>query len=243
MTVVQRPFPLRAGATTLPRLRLRLSRARLAAEAVAFVLAIGLTVWSAILVKQARTAPPLAGVYREPILDTPARLSDSFHQATDEALPTPVTPAPASMLPEPVIEMAPQDPLAGDPTIRWFNGRPVRPSKTLRMRVTAYSPDARSCGDSADGLTATLHSVETNNSELVAADPRLLPYGTMLTVPGYAGGKIVPVLDCGGKIKGNRLDVLYRTHDRAKRWGSQWLTVTVWSYADGKPAENPRKLR
>jgi len=147
------------------------------------------------------------------------------------------------MLPEPVIEMAPQDPLAGDPTIRWFNGRPVRPSKTLRMRVTAYSPDARSCGDSADGLTATLHSVETNNSELVAADPRLLPYGTMLTVPGYAGGKIVPVLDCGGKIKGNRLDVLYRTHDRAKRWGSQWLTVTVWSYADGKPAENPRKLR
>lgn len=130
-----------------------------------------------------------------------------------------------------------------DPAVRWFNGRPVRPARTMTMRVTAYSPDARSCGTSADGLTATLHSVDTNNSELVAADPKVLPYGSLLTVPGYAGGRIVPVLDCGGKIKGNKLDLLYTTHDRARKWGAKLLTVVVWEYADGRPAENPRKLR
>jgi 3D (Asp-Asp-Asp) domain-containing protein len=111
------------------------------------------------------------------------------------------------------------------------------------MTVTAYSPDARSCGDSADGLTATLHSVETNNYQLVAADPKLLPYGSMLTVPGYANNEIVPVLDCGGAIKGNRLDLLFPTHEEARRWGVKKVKVIVWQYVDGKPADNPRKLR
>jgi hypothetical protein len=39
--------------------------------------------------------------------------------------------------------------------IRWYNGRPIRPVRIERMRVTAYSPDERSCGDSADGITAS----------------------------------------------------------------------------------------
>jgi 3D (Asp-Asp-Asp) domain-containing protein len=111
------------------------------------------------------------------------------------------------------------------------------------MTVTAYSPDARSCGLSADGLTATLHSVGTNNMQLVAADPRVLPYGSMLSIPGYAAGEIVPVLDCGGAIKGRKLDLLFATHDEAKRWGRHRVQVTVWQYADGRPPENPRKLR
>jgi 3D (Asp-Asp-Asp) domain-containing protein len=85
--------------------------------------------------------------------------------------------------------------------------------------------------------------VETNGFQLVAADPRVLKYGSLVTVPGYADNAIVPVLDCGGKIKGHRLDLLYPTHEQARKWGSQWHTVTVWGYADGKPACNPRKLR
>lgn len=127
--------------------------------------------------------------------------------------------------------------------IRWFDGRPVRPVRTQWMTVTAYSPDAASCGDFADGQTATLHSVSTNAMQLVAADPRVLPYGSMITVPGYAKDDIVPVLDCGGAIKGQRLDVLYPTHKRAKQWGVRRIAVTVWEYADGKPAPNPRRVR
>ena len=103
--------------------------------------------------------------------------------------------------------------------------------------------DLDSCGAFADGMTATLHSVETNGHLLVAADPRVLPYGSMITVPGYGSGRIVPVLDCGGAIKGNRLDVLFPTHEQAVKWGRKKLRVTVWEYVDGKPRDNPRTLR
>jgi 3D (Asp-Asp-Asp) domain-containing protein len=126
---------------------------------------------------------------------------------------------------------------------RWFNGRRARVARTIMMKVTAYSPDARSCGDSADGLTATMHPVTTNGGSLVAADQRVLPYGTMLSVPGYDEGRIVPVLDCGGAIKGDHIDVLFPTHEAAMEWGVKMLPVTVWEYADGQPAEDVRSER
>lgn len=113
-----------------------------------------------------------------------------------------------------------------------FNGRRLRKVKTIRMKVTAYSPDERSCGVFADGITASGYSVYTNGMKLAAADTRVLPFGTIITVPGYHGGKPIPVLDRGGVIKGKRLDVLYPTHERARQWGTQSLDVVVWEYAD-----------
>lgn len=133
--------------------------------------------------------------------------------------------------------------MEGNLEIRWFNGRPVRPVRTIWMKVTAYSPDERSCPGTADGITASLHSVFANGMKLVAADTRILPLGSMVTVPGYANDQIVPVLDRGGKIKGNRLDVLFPTHEIARKWGVRRLKVTVWEYADGKGMENWRKIR
>ena len=113
-----------------------------------------------------------------------------------------------------------------------FNGRALRKAQTLRMLTTAYSPDERSCGKWADGRTASGYSVWTNGMKLAAADTRLLPFGTIISIPGYNGGKPVPVLDRGGKIKGHRLDLLYPTHEIARRWGAQRLDVVVWEYAD-----------
>jgi 3D (Asp-Asp-Asp) domain-containing protein len=138
---------------------------------------------------------------------------------------------------------SPDGSAAADPHAQWFNGRPIRPARKMWMVVTGYSPDARSCGDSADGKTATLHSVHTNRGRLIAADTRLLPYGSMVSVPGYDDGKVAPVLDCGGAIKGHRLDLLFPTHEQALKWGKKRVQVTVWEYADGRPAENPRKVR
>ena len=120
-------------------------------------------------------------------------------------------------------------------TARHFNGRPIVPVRTLRMRVTAYSPDERSCGRHADGITSSGYSVETNNGHMVAADARWFRFGSLISIPGYSDGQVVPVLDRGGAIKGNRLDVLYPTHERARQWGVQYLYVTEWAYADGLP--------
>ncbi len=124
-----------------------------------------------------------------------------------------------------------------------YDGRPIRVARTITMRVTAYSPDYRSCGASADGITASGYSVFTNGGCMVAADPRVLPLGSLVSVPGYDGGAVVPVLDTGGAIKGDRLDVLYATHEVAKRWGVQDLEVQVWEYADGLPNDFKRLRR
>lgn len=132
---------------------------------------------------------------------------------------------------EPTVEVIETRPIESD-EVRYFNGRAVKPVKVMRMVVTAYSPDEKSCGRFADGKTAAGYSVFTNGGKLVAADTRLLPFGSLLTIPGYDDGKIVPVLDVGGKIKGHRLDVLYPTHRIARKWGVQTLDVTVWDYVD-----------
>jgi 3D (Asp-Asp-Asp) domain-containing protein len=117
----------------------------------------------------------------------------------------------------------------------WFNGRPLVRAGTRMMKVTAYSPDERSCGADADGITASGYSVWTNGMRSVAADTRVLPFGTLLSVPEYHDGAVVPVLDRGGRIKGQRLDVLYPTHERARQWGVRDVEVTIWRYADGQP--------
>lgn len=113
-----------------------------------------------------------------------------------------------------------------------FDGRRLKPVKQMSMNVTAYSPDARSCGEWADGVTASGYSVWTNGMKLVAADTNLLPFGTIITVPGYNDGKPVQVLDRGGAIKGHRLDLLYPSHESALQWGRKDLQITVWQYAD-----------
>ncbi|MCP4833965.1 MAG: hypothetical protein GY895_04305 [Phycisphaera sp.] len=134
--------------------------------------------------------------------------------------------------PRPEARVRPSAPLV---SARHFNGRPIVPVRTLRMRVTAYSPDERSCGRHADGITASGYSVETNGGHLVAADAKWFRFGSMISIPGYADGQVVPVLDRGGVIKGNRLDVLYPTHERARQWGVQFVYVTEWAYDDGLP--------
>ncbi len=226
---------------------------------------------SAILVKQARVRPqPLLGVAQvsitapaDVIPGTQVDVEPVFHESVMLGGGDPESLAETDAASEAwyVGPPAPyvQDPdylgFVPDPALRWFNARPVRPVRIIWMTVTAYSPDPRSCGDSADGITATLHSVTTNAHKLVAADPKLLAYGTILSVPGYAeilhgNGKdavkepmLVPVLDCGSKIKGYRLDVLFPTHEEAIRWGRRLVPVTVWEYSDGKGAGNVRKDR
>ena len=134
--------------------------------------------------------------------------------------------------PEVTVEIVDAEEAGIDTSIRWFDGKAVRPTKVMYMTVTGYSPDARSCGIYADNKTATMNSVWTNGMNLVAADPKLLPYWSMISIPGYANSEIVPVLDCGGAIKGNRLDLLYPTHEIALQWGVRELPITIWEYVE-----------
>jgi 3D (Asp-Asp-Asp) domain-containing protein len=98
---------------------------------------------------------------------------------------------------------------------------------TLYMQVTAYCSCKRCCGPRAMGVTASGHSIRYNSGHFVAADTHILPFGTKVMIPGYAGGKPVEVIDRGGAIKGYHIDIFLPTHEEAQAWGKKWMQVTV----------------
>jgi 3D (Asp-Asp-Asp) domain-containing protein len=99
--------------------------------------------------------------------------------------------------------------------------------RVIEMEVTAYCPCARCCGPSAAGITASGKRVDYNRGRFVAADTRVLPFGSRLQIPGYHAGETVEVIDRGGAIKGNKLDVFFPSHDEALQWGRRRIPVTV----------------
>lgn len=104
---------------------------------------------------------------------------------------------------------------------------PIAKPRTLRMEVTAYCPCKKCCGKNARGITASGLRISHNAGLFVAADTALLPFHTKLIIPGYAADQAVPVLDRGGAIKGNRIDVFFPTHQQALEWGRRVVEVTV----------------
>ncbi len=97
--------------------------------------------------------------------------------------------------------------------------------RTVRMRVTAYCPCRKCCGRHSDGITACGHKIRRGDT-FVAAD-RKHSFGTKMIVPGYNNSNPVKVLDRGGAIRGNRLDVFFNSHQKAKKWGVRHLQVKV----------------
>ena len=99
--------------------------------------------------------------------------------------------------------------------------------QTVRMRVTAYCPCPKCCGEYSDGITANGHRIRPGDT--FAAADRRYSFGTEMLIPGYNNSAPVEVLDRGGAIKGNRLDVFFATHQEALQWGVQYLDVKVRS--------------
>ena len=140
----------------------------------------------------------------------------------------------ASQLPAPAVDLPALRAAVKRPAVevKYFGGKKYRFVKTMRLRVTAYSPDEKCCWPYPGTTTASGLSVKTNHGRLVAADTNLIPMHALVSVPGYASGAPVPVLDRGGAIKGHRLDVLMPTFSVAKDWGSRMIDVKVYMPID-----------
>jgi 3D (Asp-Asp-Asp) domain-containing protein len=59
----------------------------------------------------------------------------------------------------------------------------------------------------------------------IAADTGLYPFGTVMQIPGYGWGKVE---DRGGAIKGHHVDLFFKSHGKALKWGKQRKTVRIW---------------
>lgn len=90
----------------------------------------------------------------------------------------------------------------------------------MMIPVYAYGPmegQRKKVGETASGTKA-------KPGRTIAADTSIFPFGTKIKVPGYGWGVVE---DRGGAIKGNRLDLFFKTHKQALEWGRQTVTVEV----------------
>ena len=60
---------------------------------------------------------------------------------------------------------------------------------------------------------------------VVAVDPKLIPLGTKLHVPGYGPGLAA---DVGHAIKGRIIDLWFPSTARARAWGRRTVTITIY---------------
>ena len=75
------------------------------------------------------------------------------------------------------------------------------------------------CCDVETGITAT--GTPVVEGQTIAVDPSVIPYGTKVIINGH----VFTAEDCGGAIKGNRIDVYVSDHDRANALGVNYADV------------------
>lgn len=85
------------------------------------------------------------------------------------------------------------------------------------MVATAYFSEGG--GLNGDGITAIGFRVKKG---IVAVDPRVIPLGTKLYIPGY--GEALAA-DTGGWIKGNRIDLAFENLTECYRYGRRKIKV------------------
>ena len=94
-------------------------------------------------------------------------------------------------------------------------------SHTMKVKATAYTHTDKGC----DMITATGTTVHWGT---VAVDPKLIPYGTKMFIVSN-DGKFVYGLsaaeDCGGSIKGNRIDLYMPTTSQCFSFGVRNCTI------------------
>lgn len=89
------------------------------------------------------------------------------------------------------------------------------PVMTVSFEVSAYSPTVDEC----DGDPFTTASGKRVYVGGVAADLSRYPLGTILLIPNYNNGNPCRVVDSGGAIKKNKLDVFFWHTTEAINWG------------------------
>lgn len=104
--------------------------------------------------------------------------------------------------------------------------------------VTAYSPSIAG-GGAGTGLTST--GIRTDHRPYgVAVAPSLIPYGSVIMIPGYRdtpekGGPFWLADDTGAAMRQSaergiiHLDVRMRHVASAKAWGRRWLIVKIYT--------------
>ena len=135
---------------------------------------------------------------------------------TEETAPT--TPTPTEPTPE-----EPTKPAEPEETLPPEKEETIQSSTVYmgRYKLTAYCNCSKCCGQWAGGPTAT--GTMPKQGRTIAVDPKVIPYGSKVIINGHT----YIAEDCGGGIKGNRIDVYMDSHSAALQFGVQYADVYV----------------
>lgn len=86
--------------------------------------------------------------------------------------------------------------------------------KEMKVRATAYANDY---------ITST--GKKPRPYHTLAVDPKIIPYGTRVYIPEF--NKVFIAEDCGGAIKGNRIDIYMNNEYECRQWGVRNITIII----------------
>ena len=112
-------------------------------------------------------------------------------------------------------------PAIGDGVIVTADSEILTYSRSEQFTATAYTHTDEGC----NMITATGTTVRTGT---IAVDPSVIPYGTRMFIVANDGSYIYGIgtaEDCGGAIKGNRLDLYFSTDAECWQFGVRGCTV------------------
>ena len=122
-------------------------------------------------------------------------------------------------------ELKPVDPDAmpvfGDGTITLPTGEVLTYTGTMQVKATAYAVH----GTTATGTRSRVGAI--------AVDPKVIPYGTRMFIVSEDGQYIYGIAtaeDCGGLIKGKRIDLFYETMPECVQFGIRDCDVFFLNY-------------
>lgn len=94
----------------------------------------------------------------------------------------------------------------------------TRKYRTIKVKATAYSPKDRGVGR----YTFSEVRVQPN---LIAVDPRVIPLGSVVYVPGYG---LAVAADIGSAVKGKHIDLFMVNRKKALNWGKKYIEIYVY---------------
>ncbi len=163
-------------------------------------------------------------VVRQPVNEVIA-VGTYLEQAAPETEPTePPTTAPTVPPTTAPVQPKPEftgKPVIADGMITTPDGEVLSYTHSKVMRATAYNNQDPGCGPNT--ATGTLCRVGA-----IAVDPKVIPYGTRMYIVSNDGLYIYGIAvaeDCGGAIKGDRIDLYFDTVAECNRFGRRDCTV------------------
>lgn len=93
------------------------------------------------------------------------------------------------------------------------SGSSMNVSKRLTVKAYAYT---------GGGCTATGTKAKYGT---LAVDPRVIPYGTKVYIKEL--DKVFTAEDCGGGIKGNKVDIYMNSESACRNWGVRTITLQI----------------